>query len=89
LDSNLTGGTLRLTFAHKGGRSLADDPLSAGIPSYVMQEEFSRYQGYWWQPRCTGKTWRVLVEKFEMRVSVCKFVSKRQGLMLEESEKLP
>lgn len=48
------GSTQRLTYAHKGGRSLADDPLTAGIPSYVMQEEFNRYQGYWWQPACTG-----------------------------------
>lgn len=41
----------RLTFAHDGRRtSFADDPLSAGVPSYVMQEEFNRYQGYWWQP---------------------------------------
>lgn len=37
-----------------GGRNLADDPLSAGVPSYVMQEEFCRYQGYWWQPKCLG-----------------------------------
>ena len=43
-----------MTYAHKGGRNLADDPLAAGIPSYVMQEEFSRYQGYWWQPVVHG-----------------------------------
>jgi len=24
--------------------------MSAGIPSYVTQEEFNRYTGYWWQP---------------------------------------
>lgn len=48
------GSTVRLTYAHKGGRNLADDPLWAGVPSYVMQEEFSRYQGYWWQPTCKG-----------------------------------
>nr|CAD7449927.1 unnamed protein product [Timema bartmani] len=52
----LTGCSVRLTFAHKGGRNMADDPLSAGLPSYVMQEEFSRYQGYWWQPRTPGDT---------------------------------
>lgn len=33
---------------------MADDPLWAGVPSYVMQEEFDRYQGYWWQPHCKG-----------------------------------
>lgn len=50
----VTGSTQRVTWAYKGGRNLADDPLSAGVPSYVMQEEFNRYQGYWWQPTCTG-----------------------------------
>lgn len=48
------GSTVRLTYAHKGARTLADDPLWAGVPSYVMQEEFSRYQGYWWQPASKG-----------------------------------
>ena len=57
----VTGSTLRLTFAHKGGRNLCDDPLSAGIPSYVMQEEFSRYQGYWWQPKCVGESLKYLI----------------------------
>ncbi|XP_068086036.1 dipeptidyl peptidase 9 [Anabrus simplex] len=61
----LTGSTVRLTFAHKGGRSLADDPLSAGIPSYVMQEEFSRYQGYWWQPKCTDGIYRIVYEEVD------------------------
>lgn len=50
----VSGSNVRLTYAHKGGRNLADDPLSAGVPSYVMQEEFSRYQGYWWQPTSVG-----------------------------------
>lgn len=51
----VSGCNVRLTYAHKGGRNLADDPLCAGVPSYVMQEEFCRYQGYWWQPTCTGE----------------------------------
>lgn len=50
----ISGHTQRLTYARKGGRGLADDPLVAGIPSYVMQEEFNRYQGYWWQPYSSG-----------------------------------
>lgn len=50
LAHTVSGCNVRLTYAHKGGRNLADDPLCAGVPSYVMQEEFSRYQGYWWQP---------------------------------------
>lgn len=48
------GSTHRLTYAHKGGKNVADDPLAAGLPSYVMQEEFDRYQGYWWQPYSNG-----------------------------------
>lgn len=51
----VSGSNVRITYAHKGGRNLADDPLSAGVPSYVMQEEFSRYQGFWWQPKCAGE----------------------------------
>lgn len=51
----VSGSNVRLTYAHKGGRYLADDPLCAGVPSYVMQEEFCRYQGYWWQPKSSGK----------------------------------
>ena len=30
--------------------NLANDPVSAGLPSFVVQEEFDRYTGYWWQP---------------------------------------
>ena len=45
-----SGHSERLTYAHDGRRSFAEDPLTAGVPSYVMQEEFSRYQGFWWQP---------------------------------------
>ena len=29
---------------------MANDPVSAGLPSFVVQEEFDRYTGYWWQP---------------------------------------
>jgi len=46
----------RLTFTHNSGADrVSDDPLSAGLPSYVMQEEFSRYCGFWWRPE-TGST---------------------------------
>lgn len=51
----ISGHGVRLTYAHDGRRPFADDPLSAGVPSYVMQEEFGRYQGYWWQPFGSGK----------------------------------
>ncbi len=32
----------------------ADKPggqRSAGAPSFIIQEEFDRYTGYWWQPK--------------------------------------
>ncbi|KAK9882150.1 hypothetical protein WA026_019667 [Henosepilachna vigintioctopunctata] len=61
----VSGCCVRLTYAHKGGRNLADDPLCAGVPSYVMQEEFSRYQGYWWQPHSTGGVYRILYEEVD------------------------
>lgn len=51
----VSGHEERLTFVHDGRRSIADDPLSAGVPSYIMLEEFSRFQGYWWQPHSNGK----------------------------------
>ena len=43
-----TGQELRLTFARSIGR---DDAVSAGVPSFVMQEEFDRFTGYWWEPK--------------------------------------
>lgn len=42
----------RLTFCHNAGaEGVAEDPVSAGLPSYVMQEEFSRFSGFWWRPQ--------------------------------------
>ncbi|XP_055945966.1 dipeptidyl peptidase 9-like [Argiope bruennichi] len=41
---------VRLTYARKGSTDLSEEPLSAGIPSYITQEEFNRYTGFWWQP---------------------------------------
>ena len=26
----------------------------AGQPSFIVQEEFDRYTGYWWQPQTKG-----------------------------------
>ncbi|KAJ6635497.1 Dipeptidyl peptidase 8 [Pseudolycoriella hygida] len=64
----------RLTFAHDGRRtSFADDPLSAGVPSYVMQEEFNRYQGYWWQPnKSEDGIYRIVYEEVD-ESDVCLF----------------
>ena len=43
-----TGQELRLTFVRTPGR---DEYVSAGIPSFVTQEEFDRFTGYWWEPK--------------------------------------
>lgn len=59
---------LRLTYVHKGGdATLKEDPLSAGVPSFVIQEEFDRFTGYWWQPQQFGASsadrFRILYEE--------------------------
>ena len=33
-----------------------DALVRAGLPSYVIQEEFHRYDGYWWRPKMTNGT---------------------------------
>nr|XP_006824516.1 PREDICTED: dipeptidyl peptidase 9 [Saccoglossus kowalevskii] len=50
------GESKRLTFVHKGQCSLSEDPKSAGVASYIVQEEFDRYTGYWWQPQMTNNS---------------------------------
>lgn len=49
------GQECRLTYTNTGSGSLEDEPLSAGTPSFVVQEEFDRYTGYWWCPVTTGR----------------------------------
>lgn len=61
----VTGHTQRLTFAHKNTGNIQDDPLSAGIPSYVIQEEFCRYQGFWWQPTTADDVYRIAYEEVD------------------------
>lgn len=61
----ISGHEERLTYAHEGRKSFENDPLSAGIPSYVMQEEFSRYQGYWWQPQSKDGVYRIVYEEVD------------------------
>lgn len=46
--SHSEGSSTRLTFAHNGKPNIVDDPLSAGIPSYVLQEEFSRLRLFYY-----------------------------------------
>jgi dipeptidyl-peptidase 9 len=84
----LSGHGERLTYAHDGLRSFADDPLTAGVPSYVMQEEFNRYQGFWWQPVSDDDgIYRILYEEVdESDVGLYTFpTSQGQGLSGSES----
>ncbi|XP_023673029.1 dipeptidyl peptidase 8-like isoform X1 [Paramormyrops kingsleyae] len=57
-----SGAESRLTFAHKGESNLKDDPKSAGMATFLLQEEFDRYTGYWWCPvaECDSVGARVL-----------------------------
>lgn len=33
-----------------GVDSVKEDPKSAGVATFVIQEEFDRFTGYWWGP---------------------------------------
>lgn len=61
----VSGHNERLTYARDGRRSLAEDPLRAGLPSYVMQEEFNRCQGFWWQPHSDDGKFRIVYEEVD------------------------
>ena len=34
----------------KGLNNVKEDPRSAGVATFVIQEEFDRFTGYWWSP---------------------------------------
>lgn len=36
--------------APPGVDSVKEDPKSAGVATFVIQEEFDRFTGYWWSP---------------------------------------
>jgi len=60
----------RLTYCHNSGaEGVSEDPLSAGLPSYVMQEEFSRYFGFWWRPETAStkqnRSYSILYEQLD------------------------
>ncbi|KAG8440767.1 hypothetical protein GDO86_006488 [Hymenochirus boettgeri] len=46
-----SGEERRLTFVHKDLVGFDEDAHSAGVATFVLQEEFDRYTGYWWCPR--------------------------------------
>uniref|UniRef100_A0A8C6WJ11 dipeptidyl-peptidase IV n=1 Tax=Neogobius melanostomus TaxID=47308 RepID=A0A8C6WJ11_9GOBI len=62
-----TGEERRLTFCHKGLDNVKEDPKSAGIATFVIQEEFDRFTGYWWSPTAVeGQIWmRLLYEEVD------------------------
>ncbi|XP_058055643.1 dipeptidyl peptidase 9 [Anopheles bellator] len=85
-----SGHSERLTYAHDGRRSFADDPLTAGVPSYVMQEEFSRYQGFWWQPESDDEIYRIVYEEVdESDVSLYTFPSSQSSGRDHEEYRFP
>ena len=81
----VTGQEERLTYSSRCGGSgagvdmipPAEDPLSSGLPSYVMQEEFNRFTGFFWRPvhDAETSTYTILVEEVdESMVELLKFV---------------
>ncbi|XP_063085242.1 dipeptidyl peptidase 9 isoform X2 [Cavia porcellus] len=66
-----TGEERRLTFCHKGLPNVLDDPKSAGVATFVIQEEFDRFTGCWWCPTASWegpeglKTLRILYEEVD------------------------
>ncbi|XP_040846591.1 dipeptidyl peptidase 9 isoform X8 [Ochotona curzoniae] len=66
-----TGEERRLTFCHRGLSNVLDDPKSAGVATFVIQEEFDRFTGYWWCPTASWegsdgvKTLRLLYEEVD------------------------
>lgn len=58
-----SGAEARLTHTRSEGASVSESPVSVGIPSYVTQEEFNRYVGFWWCPTIDAVgTYRILYE---------------------------
>uniref|UniRef100_A0A7N4NPR8 dipeptidyl-peptidase IV n=1 Tax=Sarcophilus harrisii TaxID=9305 RepID=A0A7N4NPR8_SARHA len=66
-----TGEERRMTYCHKGLSSVLEDPKSAGVATFVIQEEFDRFTGYWWCPTASWegpedhKTLRILYEEVD------------------------
>lgn len=47
---------------------MEEDPRSAGVATFVLQEEFDRYSGYWWCPEAeTSKGVQNIVNQSIMR----------------------
>ncbi|OXB70227.1 UNVERIFIED_CONTAM: hypothetical protein H355_004855, partial [Colinus virginianus] len=58
-------------FSFPGLSNVLDDPKSAGVATFVIQEEFDRFTGYWWCPTSSTegpenlKTLRILYEEVD------------------------
>ncbi|RMX59988.1 hypothetical protein pdam_00001080 [Pocillopora damicornis] len=71
----------RLTYTNQGSPSPMEEPISAGVASFIVQEEFDRYTGYWWQPKFSTdenltRTYRILFEEVdESSVEILHIVS--------------
>lgn len=46
---------------HPGLSSVLDDPRSAGVATFVIQEEFDRFTGYWWCPTASWEGKRLSI----------------------------
>ncbi|KAL5019615.1 hypothetical protein ScPMuIL_002507 [Solemya velum] len=67
-----TGQQQQLTCSHDRVSPATSNasPYSAGVPSFVVQEEFDRYTGYWWEPQARDNhtyphTYRILFEEVD------------------------
>ncbi|XP_038595975.1 dipeptidyl peptidase 9 isoform X3 [Tachyglossus aculeatus] len=66
-----TGEERRMTHCHKGLSNVFEDPKSAGVATFVIQEEFDRFTGYWWCPTASKegteghRTLRILYEEVD------------------------
>lgn len=56
----------RLTYTNQGSASHTEEPISAGVASFIVQEEFDRYTGYWWQPKFNTDESMYLLNKQEI-----------------------
>lgn len=50
LNATKLGCTMHVLLLLLDAKSLIENPRSAGVASFVVQEEFDRCTGYWWQP---------------------------------------
>nr|CAB3239881.1 dipeptidyl peptidase 8-like [Phallusia mammillata] len=69
----------RLTHTHKGCKNPKDETLSAGVACYIVQEEFDRYTGYWWQPNNPSGQHRILYETVDESEVEISYISNPLG----------